>query len=124
MTRTRYPQRANSGPPWTDAEDLALVRLRRSKRSWEQCAEAMPGRTPAGCKTRYQKVTAPGADENRPPKEYDGANAKRELAMLARLVRDGGFPVLREVQLSPDRYGVAIGRTPIVANFVTLGRAA
>lgn len=124
MNRRPNPNCASAGAPWTDTEDAALVRLRKSGLSFAECAAQMPGRGERGCKSRYCKLTAPGADENGRPFVYGAPNLRAEHRMLSRLSRDGGFPELREVKLRTGRYGVRLGSTPVVADGVMLRWAA
>jgi hypothetical protein len=83
MTRSKTP-------PYTQAEDLLLLRLRNDGEAWADMAHAFPGRTPASLRGRYGQIAK---TQDRPPiATIDPGDFKTQCERHARIImRHGGF---------------------------------
>lgn len=111
---------------WTPEEDAILLRLRAEGRPYAKMHE-LPGRTEMACTARLATIRSGeriGLRERAPYVYVKPPKLAEESWLIERVAADGGFPVLREVELRPGRFAVALGMVPVVADAVVLRFAA
>ena len=88
--KRRGPDKRPIGPPanalgsWSEAEELELIRLHESGKTWEYIASKLPGRTAYGCRKYYWRRLAEG-----PPRRTKWSEAE-DLKMV--ILHESGKP--------------------------------